>query len=987
MSTLVTPRKLLAAAALVLPAAFLQIVSTPTAQAVSPDIVVSQVYGGGGNSGAPFTNDFVELYNRGETPVDLTGWSVQYASATGTGTFAANSPVALSGTLPANSYYLVELGAGATPSGNLPTADATGSIQMAAASGKVVAVRPGTSLGLACNGGSDPCDAAEIARIADLVGYGTANFFETAPAPTLSNTTAGVRAAAGETDTDNNAADFTAAAPAPRNCGAACDPPPPTCDAHAIHDIQGNNNASPFAGQCVEVQGIVTGDFNQTGGLGGFYMQTNTPDADPQTSEGIFVESASETVAVGDLVTAVGTALESFGETRIDNATVEIVSTGNSLPAATTYDLPRPEGVTFEPVEGMLLTFPEALTATEHFQLGRFGEVTVSADGRLHQPTDVAEPGAPAQALLDLALRRKLLIDDGSNIQNPESVPYLTPQAVRIGDTATGITGVLGFGFSNFRLQPTAPISFTRVNHRPVAPEDVGGDVKVASFNTLNYFTTLTTENPDARGANSLVEFERQQVKEVAAITGLGADVIGLMEVENNGSEAIGSLVEALNAATAPGTYAFIDEPAINAPNEFGGEFGTDAIKVALIYKPAAVAPVGAAQTSSDPVFDRPPLIQTFEPVAGGESFTVSVNHFKSKGSCPSSGVDADQGDGQSCWNNRRLLQAEALDGLLDTLAVPNPLIVGDLNSYTEEDPIHALEDAGYTGLTELHVDEADRYSFVFDGFSGELDHALAGADLLDDVTGATIWHINADEPLILDYNLDFGRDPALFEPNAYRSSDHDPLIVGLDLVDENEAPTVDAGGPYAVAEGESVTLSATGSDADGDPLTYAWDLDGNGTFETEGQSVSFSAAGLQAPDSVTVAVQVSDGTLAGTDTATVDVTFDFGGFVGQVAGPPAVNTVKAGSSVAVRFSLDGFQGLDVLESVTSTEISCATLSPAASGKAGAAAKPVGTKLTYDAGTDLYTVVWKTSKSWAGTCRQLVVTLTDGTSYTANFQL
>ncbi len=988
MSRSASPKKLLAVVALMLPAALVQAITSPPAQAVSPDIVISQVYGAGGNADATYTHDFVELYNRGAAPVDLTGWSVQYASATGTGNFSANAPTALSGTLPPGEHYLVSLASGLNGDPLPVAADATGTSNLAAASGKVVAVRPGTTLGLACNGSSDPCDAGETARIADLVGYGSANFFETAAAPGLSVTTSGHRAGNGATDTDNNASDFTTGVPDPRNCAEACSPPPPTCDAHQIHDVQGNGNSTPLAGDCVIVQGIVTGDFNQAGGLGGFYIQGTTPDADPQTSEGIFVASASSSVAVGDLVAAEGTAAENFGETRIDGASIEVISTGNSLPAATSYDLPRPAGVTFEPVEGMRVTFPEALTATEHFQLGRFGEITVSADGRLMQPTDVGQPGAEAQALLDDAARRRLLIDDGSSIQNPATVPFLSPQALRIGDTATGITGVLGFGFGLFRLQPTAPITFTRVNDRPAAPAEVGGDVRVASFNTLNYFTTLTSENSDARGADTEAEFARQQIKEVAAITGLDADILGLMEVENNGAEAIGSLVTALNDATAPGTYDWISEPAINAPNEFGGEFGTDAIKVAVIYKPAVVTPVGAAETSTDEIFDRPPLIQTFEPVAGGESVTVVVNHFKSKGSCPGAGVDADQGDGQSCWNNRRVLQAQALDGVLDALAPVNPLIIGDLNSYTEEDPIHVLEDAGYTGLSELFVAEDDRYSFVFDGFSGELDHALAGADLLDNVTGTTIWHINTDEPLMLDYNLDFGRDPNLFEPNAYRTSDHDPLLVGLDLIPDNTDPTVDAGGPYAVSEGDSVTLTATGNDADGDELTYAWDLDNDGSFETSGLSVEFSAAGLEAPDSATVSVQVTDGHGAtATDTATVDITWAFGGFTGQVAGPPAVNLVKAGSGVAVKFSLDGFQGLDVLAGTpTSTSVACANLRSASTNPIQANAKPSGPKLTYNADTDLYTFIWKTEKGWANSCREFVISFDDGTSYTANFQ-
>ncbi len=983
MPTLTAPRKLVAVVALALPAALLQVLTAQPAQAVSPDIVISQVYGGGGNMGATLKNDFIEIYNRGASAVSVDGWSVQYASSAG----ATWQVTSLTGEIPPGEHYLIQQAQGAGGSVDLPAPDRIGTIPMGGTSGKVALVTNATALNAVC--GAD-CDAATGVR--DYVGYGAAatDFEGSGPTATLSASTAALRAADGATDTDDNAADFTAGAPNPRNCGEDCVPPPPVCSpppSFEIAAIQGAGASTPIPGQCVRTQGIVTGDYNGTGGLGGFYIQDPTPDADPQTSEGIFVVSTAAASA-GDLVSVDGTAAEGFGETQLQSATVTVLTAGNALPPATTYDLPRPAGTTFEPVEGMLVTFPEALAVTEHFQLGRFGEFTVSSDGRLFQPTNVVEPGAAAQAMAAENALRRLLIDDGSNAQNPATVPYLPEGGtIRIGDTTSGLTGVLGFGFSNFRLQPTAPITFTSANPRPAAPEDVGGDIKVASFNTLNYFTTLTTENPDARGADSAAEFARQQTKEVEAITGLDVDVLGLMEVENNGAEAIGSLVDALNAATAPGTYAYITEPAINAPNEFGGEFGTDAIKTALIYRPAAVTPVGAAQTSADPVFDRPPLIQTFELAGGSEPFSVVVNHFKSKncaaGSAPE---DTDSGDGQSCFNGRRVLQATALAAHLDTIDLPSPLLVGDLNSYAEEDPIHVLEDAGYTGLTDLYVDDADRYSFVFDGFSGELDHGLASADLLDNVTGATIWHINADEPLVLDYNLDFGRDPALFEPNAYRTSDHDPLIIGLDL-DTNEAPTVDAGGPYTVAEGESVTLSATGSDPDDDtPLTYAWDLDGNGSFETPGQSVSFSAVGLDAPATATVAVQVTDpGGLTGTDTATVDVNFDFGGFTGPVDDPPVVNVAKAGSNIPVTFSLDGNQGLNILAagSPTSTSYACGGGTPDPIEQT---AQPKQAGLSYTASTDTYTYFWKTDKAWKGTCRHFVITFVDGTSYTADFQ-
>ena len=239
-------------------------------------------------------------------------------------------------------------------------------------------------------------------------------------------------------------------------------------------------------------------------------------------------------------------------------------------------------------------------------------------------------------------------------------------------------------------------------------------------------------------------------------------------------------------------------------------------------------------------------------------------------------GPNQDQNDGQGCFNALRVSQASALAGILSGVA--NAIVIGDLNAYSKEDPIQTLGGAGFTGVAGLHVPDAERYSYLFDGQSGELDHILVGADLLDNVTGATIWHINADEPLILDYNTEF--NPAsLYVPDAFRSSDHDPLIMGLDL---NTAPTVDAGGPYTVVEGGTVGVAAAGIDPDAaDLLTYEWDLDGDGTFETPGQTPTFSAAGLDAPQTRTISVRVTDlGGLTATDSASVSIIWNFAGFL-----------------------------------------------------------------------------------------------------------
>jgi predicted extracellular nuclease len=959
----------------------------PGSRAASLTVVISQVYGGGGNSGAPLTNDFIELHNLTDAAVSVDGWSVQYASAGGTGFFGANI-TELSGTIAAHGYLLVQE-AGGTNGSPLPTPDVTDAtpIAMALGAGKVALVNTVTPL--QCNGSvGQPCSAAMLATIVDLVGYGNANFFEGAgAAPTLTNTTAAIRANSGDTDTDNNNFDFVSGAPSPRNSGFTPPPPPPSgCDvppSHEISAVQGSGASTPVAAQTVRVEGVVIGDFQGPGQLGGFYIQDDTPDADPNTSEGLsaFAAATFADVQVGQRVRVTGRAIEFNGLTELSPVTVvDICGSGTITPLS--YDLPRAPGVTFEPLENMLVTFPDELAATEHFQLGRFGEVTVSVDGRLLQPTARVAPGAPAAVLQDLNNRRSLLIDDGSSVQNPPTVPFVAQgNALRLGDTASGVTGVLTFGFGEYRLEPTAPISFARLNPRPASPAPVGGDIRVASFNTLNYFTTLTSVNPNARGADTAQEFARQQAKEVAAIRGLDADVIGLMEVENNGSTAIGSLVAALNASGG-GSYAFISEPVLNPPNEFGGTFGTDAIKVAIIYKPSRVTPVGDAQSSDDPVFSRPPLMQTFQRAGGSESFTLVANHFKSK-NCPGAmGTDLDQGDGQSCFNALRVAQATALTNVLASLSLSNVLIVGDLNSYTEEDPIHALETAGFTGLSELYVADAERYSFVFDGLSGELDHALAAPDLVDNVTGATIWHINADEPLILDYNTEFN-PPGLYAPDAYRTSDHDPLLIGLTL---NAAPSVDAAGPYSVIEGGTVTLAASGSDPEGALLSYDWDLDGDGVFETPGQSVSFSASGINAPATRTVTVRATDdaGNTA-VDAAGVVVIWNFTGFLQPVDNLPVRNRANSGSAIPVKFKLGGNQGLNILASGYPQvfEVNCAASGPEDTIEETAATSSSG--LTYDAGSDTYSFVWKTSNGWAGLCRQLHVKLLDGTNHIAEF--
>jgi hypothetical protein len=240
-------------------------------------------------------------------------------------------------------------------------------------------------------------------------------------------------------------------------------------------------------------------------------------------------------------------------------------------------------------------------------------------------------------------------------------------------------------------------------------------------------------------------------------------------------------LVSGLNAVAGAGTWDTVATPS--------GGTGTDAIRVAMIYKPSRVSLVGGAISDTNAIHNRPPLAQTFA-AANGERFSVVVNHFKSKGSCPTvADPDSDQGDGQGCWNATRTEQAQALGGFIATNLQPvdpDVVIVGDLNAYGKEDPILALAALGF--VDQIARFNTAGYSYVFDGETGYLDHALASASLSAQIAGANHWHINADEPSVIDYNVEFKQTacstcgPDYYTPNVYRSSDHDPVILGLTL-------------------------------------------------------------------------------------------------------------------------------------------------------------------------------------------------------------
>jgi predicted extracellular nuclease len=535
----------------------------------------------------------------------------------------------------------------------------------------------------------------------------------------------------------------------------------------------------------VMVEGVFTIDLRGPERFGGIFLQDAEGDGDAATSEGVFVEVPGTEPALkpGDRVRVSGTVRElgGFGNapslTEVDSAgPFEVCGGGNPL-AATPLRLPVKSLTDLESLEGMLVTLPGELAVTEVYNLGRYGEMVV-APQRLFIGTNGDYPlSKPDEALL-----AKLIVDDTLNRQNPNPLPYLrgsgADATLRAGDKVSGLTGVLSFGFGNYRLQPTVKPQLAVANARPSVPQ-VAGTVRVSSFNVLNYFTTLQNSGRDSRGARDENEFRRQQTKIVAAMKAIDADLFGLTEIENNGDAAMSSLTDALNAAVGQKAYAFVKDPSTGT--------GTDLIKVGFIYKTTSLQPVGPALSDPDPINFRFPVAQTFRSVKGG-TFTAIINHFKAKSGCPTSAAtqaeapDADWGQG--CWNGTRVKEAEALIKFADRAAKaagdPDVLLLGDLNAYTREDPLVTLAKGGFEVLGE-RVPAERRYSYVYMGQAGFLDHALASASLAKQVAGVAPWHINSDEPPALDYTTNFKTDDR-YAPTPFRSSDHDPVIVGLQL-------------------------------------------------------------------------------------------------------------------------------------------------------------------------------------------------------------
>ena len=576
-----------------------------------------------------------------------------------------------------------------------------------------------------------------------------------------------------------------------------------TVSATPIGAIQGPG-ATATAGTYT-IEGVVTAVYPNLQPAG-FYVQNDaaTADGNPATSDALFVVQDGPTVAVGDRLRIRGAVREdmaapSYGQAVLLEPTITVLAAGSALPAFVSIANHAFSVARAERYEGMRVSFAAPLTVTDNYSLKQRGELTVSVEGVTYQPTQFIDPNdQPATgtrsagtsnlpAINDFQAandQRSLVLDDGSSRPNPTPTPYLDARfrTVRVGSTLSGASGILGYGYGRWRLQPLAGAEAPVVRvARPLAPPAFGPlDLKLASFNVLNYFNGDGAGGgfPTARGAKTAADFQRQRTKILLALQQMNADVVGLTEIENDGTgsaSSIQDLVAGLNQRMGADTYVFV-----NDGNALLQANNTDLIRCAIIYKPAVVQPLGPPLLFATPdVFERPPLAQVFVTRRPNQerpdTLGFVMNHFKSKSS--GSGPNADQHDGQGGSNAQRRAQATALVGFINQTVIPagaaRVVSAGDYNANYEEDPIDILRAAGLVSATP-----PTSASYVFKGLTGSLDHAVVTPNLVGFVD-VQKWHINSAEPSVLQYDA---AGEATDVATPFRSSDHDPVLIGVNF-------------------------------------------------------------------------------------------------------------------------------------------------------------------------------------------------------------
>jgi len=767
-------------------------VTASAAQAASPAIVISEAYGGGGNSGAAWKNDFVELYNRSDSPVDVNGWVVQYYSAAGT--VPASGTATLAGSVPAHHTYLVQMAAGTGGTAPLPTPDAIGAAAMSGTNGRIDLLQVDSTL-------------------VDRLAYGTATPAEGSAAPGLTNTTSATRNSPC-VDTDDNATDFRATDPTPENSTVAaptCTVIPPVDEPETIAQIQGTSHVSTYKGKLVNgVLGVVTAV-----GPNGYWVQSTAPDADIASSEGLYVytNKAVMTVAVGDDVSVDGSISEyrpgggtNLTTTELTGPKVTVISSGNTLPAPVVIGVDRiaPQQVIedgnpfnveytqalfrpatdaidfYESMEGMRVAVRNAkvVGATKSF-----GEMTV-IPGR-HVKAITTPRGGVLYSGYDHPNAMRVQLDDAL-------LPYGSMPQADVGDSIAGDTvGVMDYSFNNPKVEVTEAPSLTLGGlQREVTKRQSNNQLAIATFNVEN----LAPADPQ-------VKFDRLAAQVVRNLQ--SPDILALEEIQDNsGATADGvvdstqtsdKLIAAISAAGGPAyTARWVNPQDLTDGGAPGGNIrqvflyradrgvgfanapAGDALsaesltiidrKPHLALNPGRITPANVAWTDS-----RKPLVAEF--TFRGETVFAIANHFASKG-----GDDPLFGQWQQPLRSSeagRHLQAQEVRTFLDQLLSADPraniVVLGDINDFEFSQTIDLMVGSGRTAMVDLPrtLPVNERYSYVFEGNSQVLDQILISPALTAAPRGAKCRAFEYD---IVHTNSEFHD----------QDSDHDPQVVRL---------------------------------------------------------------------------------------------------------------------------------------------------------------------------------------------------------------
>jgi predicted extracellular nuclease len=721
------------------------------------DIVISQVYGGGGNSGATFTHDFIELFNQGPTTINLSGWSVQYIAANGTGTWSVTP---LTGSIAPGGYYLIQEAQGAGGTTPLPAPDAVGTIAMAAGAGKV-----------ALSGSTTPFSGACPTCFVDFVGYGSANCFEGAGSTSApGNTTAALRKRGGCFDSDNNSIDFSIGSPNPRNTAS------PTRDcgftAAAIHDIQGPGLVTPFLGLDVSTTGIVTAKKTN-----GFFMQT--PDAgvdfDAATSEGIFVfTSSAAAVSVGDSVTVTGTATEFFDLTQLDSSLpgeVTVNTSGNLLPGATTFttSMLNPAGpkTQLERFEGMRMHADFLVSVAPTNEFGETFTVLQGVARPLREPgieISLAVPPDPTSGVPDCCIPRwdenpeRIMIDS-------DGLAGSTFISVTSNVTLSDVSGPLDFTFGDYKVLPETPPAATANMSAVPVPSPLAGEFTIGGFNIENFNNNATQRHKAALAIRDVMRLP---------------DIIGTIEIFDLADlQALADEIASISGVVYEARLIEADGTTEDADQDVGFLVKTSRIQIDSVTQVELSGCDGTAANcntfidpnTGDPALlnDRPPLVLHATVDASGpdpRQVIVVVNHTRSF-----IDIEAVGGEGVRVRAKRKA-QAEFLANLLQQLQTDNPttpvISIGDYNAYQFSDgftdPIATIKgtptpddqvvvdespdlvNPNFVNLTdELPADQ--RYSFIFAGTPQAIDHFLLNTVALTYLQRYAVARNNADFP------------------------------------------------------------------------------------------------------------------------------------------------------------------------------------------------------------------------------------------------